>query len=309
MGTARKGWIPCLAELMLSTSSKLENQVRLTGSLFMLTVALAAGSLPVGAKAQKPDVTYEVYALRYATINGFPTRALVAGADSSRRTNIAMMVWLLRGSDGRNVLVDAGFHRADLVEQWHPADYRTAAEAVRAAGVDPNEITDLVITHIHWDHLDGADLFPRAKIWIQREEYDHHIAPNGDRKDAAIDSGDARMLSGLAARGRVEKIDGDGKEILPGITVYTGGKHTFASQFLTVRTVEGTAVIASDNAYLYENLERHLAIAQTLDSVSNLAAQARMLELASDPRLVVPGHDPTVFERFKEITPGVVRIR
>ena len=50
--------------------------------------------------------------------------------------------------------------------------------------------------------------------------------------------------------------------------------------------------------YLYENLEKHLPIAQTLDAASNLASHARMVTLAATPRLVIPGHDPLVFERF-----------
>jgi glyoxylase-like metal-dependent hydrolase (beta-lactamase superfamily II) len=61
--------------------------------------------------------------------------------------------------------------------------------------------------------------------------------------------------------------------------------------------------------YLYENLEKHLPIAQTLDAASNLAAQERMLKIAASPRLIVPGHDPAVFERFPTPGNGVARIR
>jgi hypothetical protein len=104
-------------------------------------------------------------------------------------------------------------------------------------------------------------------------------------------------------------IDGDAREFLPGITAYTGGKHTYASQFIGVRTSAGTVVIASDNMYLYENLNKRLPIAQTLDSASNLRAQDRMRTIASHPRLIVPGHDPAVFARFGSSSRGVVRIR
>ena len=52
---------------------------------------------------------------RYATVPAFKVSGLIAGADTSRRIDIAMMVWLLKGPDGRNVLVDAGFHRGDFV--------------------------------------------------------------------------------------------------------------------------------------------------------------------------------------------------
>ena len=70
-----------------------------------------------------------------------------------------------------------------------------------------------------------------------------------------------------------------------------------------------TAIIASDNAYLYENLRDRRPIAQTLDSLSNLRAQARMLELASEPKLVVPGHDPAVFTTFPTRGNGVALVR
>ena len=103
---------------------------------------------------------------------------------------------------------------------------------------------------------------------------------------------------------------GDAREILPGVTVYTGGKHTFASQYAGVRTAKGVVVLASDNLYLYENLDRHAAIAQTVDARSNLAAQERMKKLAASRRLIVPGHDPQVFARFPRAGDGkgVVRI-
>jgi hypothetical protein len=57
-------------------------------------------------------------------------------------------------------------------------------------------------------------------------------------------------------------------------------------------------VIASDNAYLYENLENRAPIAQTLDVVSNLRAQDRMRTIATRPTMVVPGHDMMVFIKF-----------
>jgi glyoxylase-like metal-dependent hydrolase (beta-lactamase superfamily II) len=260
-----------------------------------------------GVWGSQPAPVYDVYAIRYATIPGFPVRGLVAGADTSRRMDIAMMVWLLRGN-GRTVLVDAGFYRDKFVQRWKPVDFIQPSEAVARAGVKPEEVTDIIVSHVHWDHADGLDLFPNARIWIQKEEYQHHVGATGGALDRAIDADDAAMLHALATRGRVNQVDGDSTEIIPGITVFTGGKHTFASQYATVRTRKGTAVIASDNVYLYENLDSHRPIAQTLDSLSNLAAQARMTRLASSPTLIVPGHDPAVFARFPKPGNGVAHI-
>jgi glyoxylase-like metal-dependent hydrolase (beta-lactamase superfamily II) len=259
-------------------------------------------------EASRPSVpTYEVYAVRFGTLLDFPTSQLVAGADKSRRSDGAFMVWVLKNAD-RTVLVDAGFYRDEFVKDWKPADFRRPSEALKAAGFPPESITDIVVSHVHWDHVDGADLFPKARVWIQKAEYEHHVGTDGKALDEPIAPVDAMMLARLRESGHVELVPGDAQEILPGIRVFTGGKHTFESQYAAVATRSGTVVIASDNAYLYENLEKHVPIGATLDAKSNLAAQERMFGLASDRRLVIPGHDVAVFERFPQVAPGVARI-
>jgi len=280
---------------------------RRTRALLALAFILLAAPSAFGAEAPAPS--WKVYAFRYATIPKFPVHELVAGADTTRTLDIAMMFWLLEGPDRRRVIVDAGFYHQKFLDDWKPADYRRPSEALQNFDVPPDSVTDVIISHIHWDHLDGADLFPHARVWIQREEYTHYVGDDGAPLDAAIDTVDAAMLTGLQRAGRVQLVDGDGKEILPGLTAYTGGKHTFASQYVGVQTAKGTVVVASDNCYLYENLERHLAIAQTLDAASNLAAQDRMKRIASKARWIIPGHDPAVFQRFRAVAAGVVAIR
>src|SRR5689334_9639799 len=97
-------------------------RIRNTG--LAATVLLSLGAAPPHAAP-----TYDVYAIRYATVPNFPVRGLIAGADTSRRMDIAMTVWLLRGS-GRTVLVDAGFYRDKFVQRWKPADFLLPSDAV-----------------------------------------------------------------------------------------------------------------------------------------------------------------------------------
>ena len=117
-----------------------------------------------------------------------------------------------------------------------------------------------------------------------------------------------KFFSRQQPSGLLHLVNGDREIILPGIHVYTGGRHTFASQYVTVNGHSGVIVLASDNVYLYENLDKHVPIAQTLDEKSNLAAQDKMKTLVRDTRLIVPGHDPAVMTRFPRVTEGVVRI-
>jgi glyoxylase-like metal-dependent hydrolase (beta-lactamase superfamily II) len=275
----------------------------------MKTITAVAALALIGTQA---SVQYQIYGVQFAGLSGFPKNALVLHADSSKQ-KLAFIVWALRpaGDAQHAVLFDAGFYREKFIASWKPTNFERPSEAIAKIGLSPDAITDIIISHVHWDHLDGADLFPRARIWIQRDEYEHYIDADGRPKANTIDTVDAAMLAQLAKAGRVRLIDGDGKEIIPGITVYTGGRHTYASQYVGVRTVEGTVVLASDNAYVYENLERHVPIAATYspaDTIANLAAQDRMHHIASDARLILPGHDPEIFTRFPTPGSGVAKI-
>ena len=271
-------------------------------------LALAA-ALVLSASAQ-PKPQYEIYAVRYATIPGFAVSGLVAGAAAGRKLDIAMMVWLLRGG-GRNILVDSGFYRDQFFKQWHVTEFLKPSDAVRRAGVNPEDITDVIITHMHWDHADGMDLFPKARIWLQKDELEYYAgeAWQSRRTHGGIDPDDVLTVVKLNVQGKVGLVNGDAQEILPGVTCYTGGKHTYASQYVGVSVAGGAVVLASDNMYLYENLEKHVPIAATLDADSNLRAQDRMKQIASSPQLIIPGHDPAVMTKFPEIAPGAVRIR
>jgi glyoxylase-like metal-dependent hydrolase (beta-lactamase superfamily II) len=271
----------------------------------LLLLALAA---PLAAQ---PAQQYEIFAIRYATIHDFAVSGLVAGADPSRKADIAMMVWLVRGG-GRNILVDSGFYRDQFFKQWPGiADFVKPSEAVSRLGLKPEDITDIIITHMHWDHADGMDLFPKARIWIQKDELEYYAgsAWQSRRTHGGIDPDDVLAAVKLNLQGRVGLVNGDAQEIIPGITCYIGGKHTYASQFAAVRTTAGIVVLASDNMYLYENMEKHVPIAATLDADSNLRAQDRMKQLAADPRLVIPGHDPLVMTKFPNPVPGVAKIQ
>jgi glyoxylase-like metal-dependent hydrolase (beta-lactamase superfamily II) len=226
-----------------------------------------------------------------------------------RKLDIAMMIWLIRGN-GRNVLVDSGFYHERFFKDWDVKDFTKPSEALRKVGLKPGDITDIIITHMHWDHADGTDLFPKARIWIQKDELEYYAGEAWQSKNThgGIDEDDVLTLVKLNMEGRVTLVNGDAQQILPGIRCYIGGKHTYQSQYVGVQTAGETVVLASDNMYLYENLERHAPIAATLDAVANLRAQDRMKQIASSPGLIVPGHDPAAFTKFLNPVPGVAKI-
>jgi len=261
----------------------------------LLFAALAVALL--GA-ATTPE--YSIDAIRYASSPGVSVADLVIGAPKDEKVDIVFVLWLVRGG-GRSILFDSGFHRQRWFEEWTITDYLRPDEAVRLAGVSPEEVTDVVISHAHWDHMGGIDLFPKAKVWIQRDEFRYYTGeawqPGGDHD--GIDADDVQQLVRLNTEGRLHWVDGDNVEIFPGIRAYTGARHTYASQYLRVAG-NPPFVLASDNVYLYRNLAEHKPSAtfSEADHPANLKNQERMIQLAGSPDRVVPGHDALQFQKF-----------
>jgi len=262
---------------------------------FLLAATLA---VLLGAPST-PD--YSIQAIRLANSPGDSVADMVVGAPKDEKIDTIYAFWLIRGG-GRNILFDSGFHRERWFKEWTIKDYLRPGEAVKLAGVNPEEVTDIVISHAHWDHMGGIDLFPKAVVWIQKEEFRYYTGPawqpGGDH--GGIDPEDVQQLVRLNTQGRLRLVDGDNVEIFPGIRAYTGGRHTFASQYLRV---DGNPpfVLASDNVYLYRNLAEHKASAtfSDADHAANIAAQSRMIELAGgNPDRVIPGHDAAQFQKY-----------
>jgi glyoxylase-like metal-dependent hydrolase (beta-lactamase superfamily II) len=262
-----------------------------------LLLALFLSIFPATSQAG-PE--YSIQAIGYADSPGISVAGLVMGAPKDEKIDIIFAVWLIRGG-GHNILFDSGFHRERWFKAWPIKNYLRPDEAVKLAGVQPEEITDVVISHAHWDHMGGIDLFPKAVVWIQKEEFRYYTGeawqPGG--KHGGIDREDAQELVRLNTEGRLRLVDGDDVEILPGIRAYTGGRHTYAAQYLGIAG-NPALVLASDNCYLYRNLQEHKASATFSESDwdANIKNQERMIRLAGSEDRVIPGHDALQFQKF-----------
>jgi glyoxylase-like metal-dependent hydrolase (beta-lactamase superfamily II) len=273
-------------------------------STYRVVVAVAAILISsfgnTRALAGDPAPEYSIVEIRIADSRGDSVSELLVGAPRDERIDTVYAIWLLRGA-GRVILFDSGFHRTRWFKEWRILNYIQPDKAVLLAGVKPEEVTDIVVSHAHWDHMGGIDLFPKARVWIQKEEFRYYTGdawqPSGSH--GGIDPEDVMELIRLNTEGRLQLIDGDDVEIFPGIRAYTGARHTFCSQYLKV---EGTPpfVLASDNVYLYRNLAEHKpgATFSPTDRVANVSAQQRMIEMAGSPDRVIPGHDALPFSKY-----------
>jgi len=267
--------------------------------------ALCSGLRPAQAQsANAPN--YSIEAIRVATWPDYSRATAVMGAPQGN-LEIVIVMWLLRGG-GRTILVDTGYHH---IKEFiaRATEYTPPDKALREAGAQPADVTDVIISHVHGDHLDGLDLFPNATVWIQRKEYEHYTGdawqPGGDHRYAMPDN--IMELVRRNLNNKLRLINGDNVEIIPGITVYTGVTHTFEAQYLRIAG-DPPFVLAVDSTKFYENLRTHRPAGNTKDAKAELAAQERMAKLAGSHDRIIPGHDPEMFKLYP--TKGhVARIR
>ena len=261
------------------------------------------------------NVNYEVYALRFASVeHPFPLSALVLDATDKDSVNGIFMLWLIRTSTGKNILVDAGFlSDVEEAKDFDLKNYIRPDSILTRVGLQAQDITDVILTHPHWDHIDGVRLFPNAQVWIQKEDYYYFVGAAWQNEDdhGGFNKRDVRKLLDLNLAGKLTLIDGDDKEIIPGIIVYTGSRHTFNSQYVLVKSGSDKIILASDNVYCYYNLE-HLKSAPryaTFETSGYVMAMERMKTLASNIKFIIPGHDALLFSRFPTVAEGIIKIK
>ena len=277
----------------------------------IIVVLISLGGF-FGARSQ-PEI-YKVYALRFATLmHPSPISDWVDKGPKTDSVNINFMIWLIRGN-GKNMLVDAGFLNGIPDGSDFPlASYIRPDSTLLKVGLKPEDITDIILSHPHWDHIDGIGLFPNAHIWIQKEDYNYFVgaAWQTGGNNGGFNKRDVRMLLDLDLAGKVTLVDGDDKEIMPGIKVYTGSRHTFNSQYVLVQTGTNKVLLASDNIWVYYSLEHLMPPSPggTWDPVGFVKSMQRMKTLVSDVKYIIPGHDAQVFSRFASVADGVVQMK
>jgi glyoxylase-like metal-dependent hydrolase (beta-lactamase superfamily II) len=258
---------------------------------------------------------YEVYAIRFAsTAHAFAISNWADKGPDKDSLTIDFMIWLIKGKNGKNILVDAGF--LNDLEQAHEfgiKNYIRPDSTLSKLSLKAEDITDIILSHPHWDHIDGIDLFPNAHIWMQKEDFNYFVgtAWQKDGNHGGFAKRDVQKLIGLNMAGRLILVDGDDKEIIPGIKVYTGSRHTFNSQYAVVETGINKIVLASDNIWIYYNLEqlRPAPSYGTFDAAAYVKSMQRMKTLASNIKFIIPGHDSKVFSIFPVISEGVVQVK
>lgn len=240
---------------------------------------------------------YEVYALRYATRDASRREHFIGGDAHDGPMPMDYFIWVAAGPGGAYV-IDTGF-TAEMATARKRTHLRCPIDSLSLLGIDAKSVRDVILTHLHYDHVGNFDKFPNARFHLQEREmsfatgkYMHYPAIGGSYH---VD--DVVGMVRLNYKGRVEMHCGE-VEIAPGLTLHPTRGHADGLQSVRIHTRRGWVVLASDATHYYENMatNRPFTIALHLDGM--IDAFRTLERLASSPRHIIPGHDPYVMREY-----------
>ena len=220
-------------------------------------------------------------------------------ADAANRIPLAMRCLLLRGH-GRTILVDTGlgdktdakFERIYAVDRTH-----TLASSLAALGVAPEDVTDVLLTHLHFDHAGGATVrrpdgalalaFPNARHHVQRAQWEWARA--SPREQASFL---AENLDPLEASGQLRQLDAD-EPPFPNVELVIADGHTRGQQLPLVSDGTTTLLFAGDLVPTAAHVPLLWGMAYDVAPLDTIAEKEAVLGRASEEGwLVVFEHDP-----------------
>lgn len=247
------------------------------------------------------EVAYEVTAVRYGSLRSRKSDLFYrwgAYGEPDGEAELAYYFWLLR-RPGTTVLVDTGFDPAVGARRGRECLVEPV-EALAALGVSPAEVTAIVVTHFHYDHVGNLGAFSDAELIVPRRELEFWTSPLARRTQFAehVEPVEIARIEAAAAAGRVRTSAGR-ETVLPGVTAIEVGGHSPGQQLVLVDGEEGAVLLTSDAVHFYEEIELDRPFGVIADLGAMYSAYDRARELAGEVgAALVAGHDPAVMEMF-----------
>ncbi|MEL4071180.1 N-acyl homoserine lactonase family protein [Ochrobactrum sp. GPK 3] len=242
---------------------------------------------------------FELYALRYATHGGrtIKDNFLHVSDPHESGADLDYFVWLARRGD-EVFVIDTGFGQ-DAADARGRTLLRKPVDALALLGVDADKVSQVVLTHLHYDHAGTLGDFPAAHFHLQVDEAGHATGPCmcDPKARAPFDVENIVAYIRSLYAGRIEFHRGD-RELSPGFWLHAVPGHSAGLQAVRVYTARGWVVLASDATHFYANVEHRNPFPVLYDEASLIRGYARLTELAPSLDHIVPGHDPAVMQAY-----------
>jgi glyoxylase-like metal-dependent hydrolase (beta-lactamase superfamily II) len=185
-------------------------------------------------------------------------------------------------------------------QQRRKRDYlRTPREGLALLGVDTATVRDVIVTHLHYDHVGAYQDFPVARFHLQDDEMAYATGRymRHSRFNNGYEVEDVVGMVRMVFKDRVAFSTGSA-DVAPGLSVHRIGGHTRGLQCVRVFTRRGWVVLASDASHFYEHMEQTRCF-PTVFNVGEMVDGYEILKrLAESGDHIIPGHDPQVMKRY-----------
>ena len=240
---------------------------------------------------------YEVFAIRYATREARRPEHFIGGDPHDGPMPMDYFVWVAKNAD-RAVVIDIGFTAESGGKRGRKLT-RDPIDSLALVGVNAADVRDVILTHMHYDHVGNFHKFPHARFHLQEPEMHYAVGRYMRHQHLAkpFEPDDVCGVVRLNFDGRVTYHNGPA-DVAPGISVVPTGGHSAGLQFVTVNTARGIVVLASDVSHYYENMESGRPFSVAYHVGDMLEAFDTLRAHAPNPQHIVPGHDPDVMRRY-----------
>lgn len=244
---------------------------------------------------------YQVLAVRYGTRRARKSESYLnyhVYGEPDAEFEMDYFFWVVRHG-ARTVVLDCGFGARAGLRRGRDL-LVDPAEALRALGIDPEAVTQLVVSHAHYDHIGNLHRFPAAEVVIARREYEFWTGPYAGRAQFAhsCEPSELELLAKIGAEGRLRLVE-DAFDVAPGIELVVVGGHTPGQLVAQVAVDDGAVVLAADALHFYEELERDRPFFVVADLLEMYRGFDLLREMTADTgRRLVAGHDALVRQRF-----------
>jgi glyoxylase-like metal-dependent hydrolase (beta-lactamase superfamily II) len=240
---------------------------------------------------------YALYAIRYATRDAKRRDHFIGGDPHDGPMPMDYFLWVAVSTE-RTFVIDCGFTK-EVAAKRGRTFLRDPVDALRLVGVEPEQVGDVILTHLHYDHVGNFHRFPKARFHLQEAELHYAVGRymRFPRLSHSFEIDDVCGIVRLNYGQRVAFYDSS-CELAPGIRLHRAGGHSAGLQFVTVHTRRGWVVVASDVAHFYENLESRRPFTTAFHVGDMLEGFELLLAAAPTPDHIVPGHDPLVMQRY-----------
>lgn len=206
--------------------------------------------------------------------------------------------WVVRDGD-TVMLVDTGYD-IDKRDWLGEISVTPTPDALDILGIDPADVSMVVTSHYHYDHIGYLGLFVNTKVISGRAEHDYWFGKEAaDALDGEFStSEDLAAVHRAEAEGRLVLVD-EPTEVYPGITVYPIGGHCPGELLTRIDTASGGLILTVDAAHFYEQIEHEWPFFAFTDLDEMKAGLTFINTLAAETgATVVPGHDGRTRSRF-----------